>query len=132
MTLKCLCGRVSVTFADRPDFIHECNCALCRKTGAQWSYLDPAKVHVAGPTAGYRRDDKAAPAAEIHSCSNCAATTHFVLTEDVVAKHGNSMMGVNMRLAGACDLQGLELRFPDGAAWDGAGAFGYVREPVIL
>ena len=132
MKLDCLCGQVTITFDDQPDFIHECNCTLCRKSGAQWSYFAPAAVKVEGDTTGFRRTDKAMPAAETHSCSKCATTTHFVLTEEVISEHGNTMMGVNMRLADAADLRGIELRYPDGAAWDGAGEFGYVRDSSTL
>ncbi|MBB3952659.1 hypothetical protein GGQ76_003979 [Aureimonas jatrophae] len=42
------------------------------------------------------------------------------------------MMGVNMALAEAKDLAGLELRYPDGRSWTGEGPFGYRREPRIL
>ena len=132
MELKCLCGEVRVRLAERPSFIHECNCSLCRKSGAQWSYLEPSGVSVEGETISYRREDKEVPAAELHSCRTCGATTHFVLTEAVVAEHGNTMMGVNMRLADGDDLRGIELRYPDGASWTGAGEFDYVREPVTL
>jgi len=41
-------------------------------------------------------------------------------------------MGVNLRLADEKDLAGIELRYPDGRAWPGKGAFGYVREPRIM
>ena len=41
-------------------------------------------------------------------------------------------MGVNMQLADESDLAGLELRYPDGQAWSGAGEFTYVREARIL
>jgi hypothetical protein len=59
-------------------------------------------------------------------------TTHFVLTPAAAAKHGNSLMGVNMRLADESDLAGIELRYPDGRAWAGEGAFDYVREARML
>ena len=49
-----------------------------------------------------------------------------------MAKFGNSMMGVNMRLADERDLAGLELRYPDGQAWSGEGEFGYVRAARII
>jgi hypothetical protein len=51
---------------------------------------------------------------------------------NAVARHGNSLMGVNMRLADESDLDGVELRFPDGRAWPGEGDFVYVREALIL
>ncbi|WP_120077195.1 GFA family protein [Aurantiacibacter odishensis] len=132
MTLDCLCGDIRITVSDRPDFVHACNCTLCAKTGARWSYFHPDQVQVTGSTKGYRRTDKNRPAAEVHSCTNCGATTHFVLTESAIAAHGNTMMGVNMLLAEPADLAGVELRYPDGRNWQGAGEFGYVREAETL
>ncbi len=132
MTLSCLCGQLRVTLAKRPDFIHECNCTLCGKSGARWAYFHPSEVGVEGATRGYRRADKDDPAAELRFCETCGATTHFILTERSVARFGNSMMGVNMWLADAGDLAGIELRYPDGRAWSGAGDFTYVREARIL
>ncbi|MCW3848585.1 hypothetical protein OF829_15220 [Sphingomonas sp. LB-2] len=52
-------------------------------------------------------------------------------TGSAVAKVGDGRMGVNMWLADESDLAGIELRFPDGKAWAGEGAFGYVREGRI-
>ena len=132
MTLSCLCGQVRVTVDQRPEFINECNCTLCRKTGARWGYFTPSHVCINGPTRGYRRADKQDPNAEVHFCAACGATTHFVLTENAVAKFGNTLLGVNMGLADQRELCGVEVRYPDGQAWSGAGAFGYVREPRVL
>jgi hypothetical protein len=129
--LSCICGQVHVE-TPTPDFIHECNCTLCSGSGARWAYFLPSDVTVEGTTKGYCRDDKEDPAAEVHFCTNCGATTHFVLTPSAVAKFGNVQMGVNMRLADEADLAGIELRYPDGRGWSGAGGFGYVREARIL
>ena len=41
-------------------------------------------------------------------------------------------MGVNMFLFPQEDLRGVEVRFPDGAAWSGEGAYGYRKAAVIL
>ena len=132
MTFDCLCGEVRITLAQKPDFVHACNCTLCTKTGARWSYFHPDQVTTSGTTKGFCRSDKETPAAEVHSCVDCGATTHFVLTPSAVAAHGNTMMGVNMLLADPADLSGVELRYPDGRNWVGAGEFGYVREAETL
>ena len=132
LRLSCLCGQIRVEIAKRPDYIHECNCTLCRKAGARWGYFHPSEVSVEGVAQGYSRDDKVDPGALLQFCAKCGVTTHFVLTESAVAKHGNVVMGVNLRLADERDLAGIELRFPDGRAWAGEGAFGYVQEPRIL
>src|ERR1700748_2478923 len=132
VNLSCLCGQVRVTAAKRPDYINACNCTLCSKAGAEWGYFHPSEVEVAGETRGYSRDDKDEPNAQIRFCPTCGATTHFVLTDSAVAKFADTMMGVNMRLADEGDLAGVELRYPDGRAWPGAGEFGYVREARVL
>ncbi|KKC23939.1 GFA family protein [Sphingomonas sp. SRS2] len=132
INLSCLCGQIRVEVAKRPDFIHECNCLLCSKTGARWGYFHPSEVAIDGATKGYCRADKEEPAAEIRFCETCGSTTHFSLTTSAVAKFGDTMMGVNMLLADEADLAGVELRFPDGRAWAGAGDFAYLREARII
>jgi hypothetical protein len=132
MTLSCLCGQVRVTVENRPEYVNECNCTLCSKTGARWGYFHPSKVGVDGSTRGYRRADKDEPNAEVHFCSECGSTTHFVLTEGAVSKFGNTLMGVNMWLADERDLAGVEVRYPDGQAWSGIGGFEYIREPRVI
>ena len=129
---SCLCGQVHVRVETRPDYINACNCTLCGKAGAQWAYFKPSAVSVEGTTTGYSRDDKSDPSAEIRFCPTCGSTTHFVLTPSAVAKFGDALMGVNMRLADEDALVGVELRYPDGRAWPGDGAFGYVREAQII
>ena len=62
----------------------------------------------------------------------CGSTTHFVLTPEAVAKHGNVVMGVNTRLADDADLAGVELRYPDGRAWPGYGDFNYRRPAEVI
>jgi len=132
LKLSCLCEQVRVEIQKRPDFINECNCTLCSKSGARWAYFHPSEVSVAGTTKGYSREDKDDPAAEIQFCPNCGSTTHFTLTPSAVAKFGNVQLGVNVRLADERDLAEIELRYPDGLAWSGKGGFTYVREARII
>nr|WP_237452013.1 aldehyde-activating protein [Qipengyuania algicida] len=132
MTLQCLCGAVEVTIAQKPEFVNACNCDMCRKSGARWGYFDPSQVTITGPGKSYRRGDKPVPSSEIHFCTTCGATTHFLLTEASVAKFGDTMMGVNMALASENELAGIELRYPDGKSWSGEGTFGYYRENRVL
>ncbi len=132
LKLSCLCGQAGIEISRQPEYINECNCTLCSKSGARWAYFHPSEVGIIGTTRGYSREDKPDPAAEIHFCANCGATTHFVLTPSAVAKFGNIQLGVNMRLADEKDLAGIELRYPDGRAWPGSGSFGYVREARMI
>ena len=132
LTLSCLCGSVHLSVEKQPEYVNECNCTLCSKAGVRWAYFHPSEVSVDGTTRHYSREDKAEPAAQVHFCPTCGSTTHFNLTPEAAAKFGNSLMGVNMRLADESDLAGVELRYPDGKAWPGEGEFGYVREARII
>jgi hypothetical protein len=132
LNLSCLCGKVRINLPKRPEFINECNCTLCSKSGARWAYFHPSDVGIEGATTGYSRRDKKEPAAEVQFCANCGSTTHFVLTPSAVSKFGNIQMGVNMHLADEDDLAGIELRYPDGRAWPGKGDFGYTQEARII
>lgn len=130
--LSCHCGAVHLKLAARPEYLHECNCSMCHKSGARWGYFPPSEVTVAGPTSTYVRTDKADPGALFHFCATCGCTTHFTLSASAIERHGNVVMGVNLRLTEETALAGIELRFPDGVAWNGEGAFDYVREPRLL
>ncbi|MEW6598460.1 MAG: aldehyde-activating protein [Pseudomonadota bacterium] len=133
LKFSCLCGQVQISVTKRPDYINECNCRLCSASGARWGYFHPSEVTVVGATQGYCRSDKQSPFAQVHFCRTCGATTHFVMTESAIAKFGgDSVIGVNMWLADAEELAGIELRFPDGRAWSGEGGFDYVRPPHII
>ena len=132
INLACLCGQIRIDLGKRPDFINECNCTLCSRSGARWAYFNPDQVVVEGQTKGFRRTDKEEASAEVRFCTGCGSTTHFVLTPSAVAKFGNVQMGVNMRMADDADLAGTELRYPDGRAWSGAGGFTYVQDARII
>lgn len=132
MTFTCFCGAVSVTTDRPPEFIHACNCDLCRKSGARWGYFDPAEVVVVGATMTYRRHDKPVPGVDVHFCPSCGSTTHFRLTDAAVEQHGDVMMGVNAGLVEEAELVGIEMRYPDGKNWSGEGEFGYVRASRVL
>lgn len=129
--LSCLCGAVRIQ-APAPPFVHACNCTLCAKSGAFWAYFAPHEVRVTGETQEFVRADKAEPGAELRFCARCGSATHFRLTPAAVARHGDTMMGVNIRLADEAALNGVELRYPDGRGWSGEGAFGYVREATVF
>ncbi len=133
MTANCHCGAVSVAIDSKPDFINECNCSLCRKSGGAWGYFPTSSVRTIGKTVFFSRNDKAAPAVEIHACEICAATTHWVLTDAFREQNpAIDQMGVNMRLFDPDTLSGVEVRFPNGRDWNGESDFGYRRESFVI
>jgi len=130
---SCHCGTVKVTISHQPEYLQDCNCSLCSKSGGVWGYFTTMDVTISGETRSYTRNDYPQPAVEIHFCNNCGSTTHWVLTEEYVASSGNNdRMGTNMRLFDSDDLVGIELRFADGKNWTGETEFGYRRPSVVL
>lgn len=133
MTGQCACGAVSVTITQRPLFINDCNCSLCRKVGASWGYFSSADVSAEGNTSQFSRSDKGESAVAVHSCSICGTTTHFALTEDFKEQHpGVDQMGVNMRLFDPEELNGVEVRYPDGRAWTSEGDYAFRSGPKVI
>ncbi|MEM9054724.1 MAG: aldehyde-activating protein [Pseudomonadota bacterium] len=133
MTSSCACGNVKIRIDRKPDFIYDCNCSLCRKTGGAWGYFTSEEVTAIGATVAFSRSDKASPIVEIHSCGLCGSTTHFLLTEAYKARHPEiDQIGVNMRLFDPELLSGVEIHYPDGKAWSGKGPFKFRRSKMTI
>jgi hypothetical protein len=133
MTASCLCGAVSVSIDAKPAFINDCNCSLCRKAGAAWGYFPSSAVTKNGDTNFFVRRDKAAPGVEVHSCAECATTTHFALTAAFKERNASAdLVGVNMRLFDPDELEGVEIRFPNGKDWPGEGPYEYRRAAMTV
>ncbi len=133
MTGTCLCGAVRVSIDAKPDYIHDCNCSLCRKSGAAWGYFTGSSAQADGDTEAYVREDKAVPTVEIHSCRQCGTTTHFRPTSSFrQTDDSTSTLGVNMKLFDPDALTGVEVRYPDGKQWNGQGPFGYRRAALEI
>lgn len=133
MTAQCHCGQVTVEVAARPDYINECNCSLCHSHGVWWGYYPPDQVAVTGETRIYQRTDRDEPAVDLHFRGTCGCTTHWTLLPAFIERIGlDTIMGVNMRLFDRAALAGVELRFPDGKAWNGVGDWGFVKEAEIF
>ncbi len=112
--------------------MNECNCSLCVKVGATWGYFDLSEVTITGVNKEYIRIDKPEPITRLHFCGNCGVTTYASFTESYASSvDSNDWRAVNMRLFSNDAKANVELRFPDGAAWDGIGEFGYVRDAII-
>ncbi|PHR60149.1 MAG: aldehyde-activating protein [Robiginitomaculum sp.] len=119
--------------AQRPDFINDCNCSLCEKSGGAWGYFDTASVEVSGQTQPYIRQDMESPAIALHFCAKCGVTTHWVLIKKPKrTPSASKTCGVNMNIFDCADLAGVEIRFPEGRSWDGVGQYAYRKSPTII
>ncbi len=106
---SCHCGAVEIEVARPPEWVGECNCSICRRTGGLFAYYPPAEVKVAGPTISYVRGDGVIG---LHHCPTCGCTTHW---ESLLPDP--EKMGVNARmLDGFFDLD-VERRKIDGASF---------------
>lgn len=130
---SCHCGAVQVTISNIPEFINQCNCSLCRKSGGAWGYYNPSDVKIGGETLGYVRTDIPNPAVQVRFCGTCGSTTHWQLTDAFIKSAEKSdIMGVNMNLFKREHLVGVEVRFPDGEAWTGEGDYSYRKDAIRI
>ena len=133
MTNTCSCGSGIVTIRRKPEFIYDCDCSLCRKSGAAWGYFSSNEVEAEGQTIAFSRKDKSIPIVEIHSCAECGSTTHFTLTPAYKLENPSvDQIGVNMRLFDHEQLCDVEVQYPNGSEWSGKGPFEFRREPITL
>lgn len=106
---SCHCGAITVTIEDDPVEASECNCSICRRTGALWTYRSPGCVAVNGDGNGYVHGDKMLA---LFHCSTCGVTTHWSpINPD------SNRMGINLRLFDPKLWEGLPRKFVDGASW---------------
>ena len=106
----CHCGAVKFEIADPPEWVLDCNCTVCRRYGALWTYFrDPATrakllmTPDAGTTDTYTWLD-----ADIafHRCRVCGCVTHMVaLKADPPA-----IFAVNARMMAGLDPAKVKIR----------------------
>lgn len=106
---SCHCGAVHVTIEHEPAEAYECNCSICRRTGALWTYAPPAQITVTGEGDGYRQGDEALT---LWRCRRCGIVTHWTPTDPAYDR-----MGVNLRNFDPALLAGLPRTHVDGASW---------------
>lgn len=127
MTGHCHCGTVTVHIAGKPDYLYDCNCSLCRKSGALWGYLPADAVGITGAPTAYRRNDRHPSRGALYFCGVCGCTVHWLATD--CDRDGTVV--VNMRLFDQSELGGVPIHFPNGADWSGDGAFDFRAPPTV-
>jgi hypothetical protein len=89
----CHCGAVRISVPHAPEEVKECNCSICRRTGALLAYYSPKGVQVipeSGATDIYMWGDREI---EFHRCKVCGNFTHWAPVDKAYDR-----MGVNARL----------------------------------
>jgi hypothetical protein len=95
----CHCTAVRLEIALPPRGVLECNCTVCRRYGALWSYYQPDQVKVvlgADATDKYVWGDKVL---EFHRCKECGCVTHMAAIDVDPPR----IFGVNARMIPTLD-----------------------------
>ncbi|HET9160528.1 MAG TPA: GFA family protein [Caulobacteraceae bacterium] len=113
---SCHCGQVRFE-VEKPQAVTSCNCSICRRLGWILAYYEADQVRMGagqGRTAGYIQGDRTLAS---HHCPTCGVATHWVGR----GEHAHRI-GVNIRLFDPKDLDGVTVRFLDGAdTWQVTG-----------
>ncbi len=109
----CMCGHTGWSFAGDLGSPTACNCTLCRRYGALWSYgWEGEQIAFIGESQFFRRPGKADPALEVCFCSGCGCVTGYraLRTEP----DGRRKAAVNLRMASPMDVVDLRVDHFDG------------------
>lgn len=105
----CHCGAVRFEITEAPGWVLDCNCTLCRRYGALWSYYrgdDQAKLlkkPATEATAVYSWGDREIA---FHHCKTCGCMTHMA----AIAVDPPTIFGVNARMMVGLDPKRVRLR----------------------
>ncbi len=106
---SCHCGAIKVRLLLKPDEVTACNCSICRRTGALWTYGSPDDIEVAGIGVGYVQGD--ATLTTWH-CGTCGIITHWTPMDPTYGR-----IGVNLRIFAPEIWEDLPRKLVDGASW---------------
>lgn len=107
---SCHCGAITVELRDDPVEAGECNCSMCRRTGALWHYCSPTLVTVTGEATGYVQGDCTLTT---WHCGTCGIAAYWTIIDD----SNYDRMGINLRLFDPALWEKLPRRFIDGASY---------------
>jgi hypothetical protein len=106
---SCHCGQVRLLLRDTPVEAAECNCSICRRTGALWHYSSPENVTVEGEGEAYRQGDCSL---DLWRCRTCGCVTHWTAVDPAYPR-----MGLNLRMFEPSLWRDLPRRLIDGASY---------------
>ena len=109
----CHCGAATIALARAPEYVSQCNCSLCAKTGFRGVYYASDEVEISGAFDEYVRSDIGEPYLRNLRCATCGIATHW----EPLTPPPHERMGVNARLIDPALLAGIEVRDVDGASW---------------
>jgi len=109
---SCHCGKITFEISTKPAYLVSCNCSICRKLSALWTYSPPDEIKLNAPegaTVEYLWGDKGII---FHTCNTCGCTTHYTSVK-------GTRFAVNTHLAEPSEIKDLRIRHFDGAdTWE--------------
>jgi hypothetical protein len=106
----CHCEAVRFEIAEPPEWVLDCNCTLCRRYGALWTYFrgpegqakllktpDPTATEVYSWQEGH---------IAFHRCKTCGCVTHFTAAKQTPP----AVIGVNCRNMAGLDPANVRIR----------------------
>jgi hypothetical protein len=109
----CHCGACRIRVPRAPDYVGQCNCSLCRKTGFRGIYFGSDEVEISGDFDSYVRADIDEQFLRTMRCRNCGIATHW----EPLTEPPHERMGINANLFEPKLLTGIPVREVDGASW---------------
>jgi hypothetical protein len=108
---SCHCGAVRLTLPFAPEKAIRCNCSICRRLGALWTYYEFGTVQIEGHPENTIEYIMGARTLRTVRCKTCGCATHWEpLDPKPGAKHGVNLNNFDPRLQG-----NLRVRRFDGA-----------------
>lgn len=110
----CHCGKVSFEFDNAIDGVIECNCSICRRTGALWHAAPEKQFRILSGSANLEAYQFGTRTAKHYFCKACGVSP---FCNPRIAPH---MWAVNLRCVDGVDLDALPKRGFDGQNWEQA------------
>lgn len=108
--VRAACHCTAVRFKVKmPEWVLDCNCTICRRYGALWTYPQPDEVELiqgTDATDTYVWGDRELA---FHRCKECGCVTHFSTLPPAPPR----VYGVNARMIPALDPARVQLRQKD-------------------
>jgi hypothetical protein len=108
LKLNCDCKNIEITVAT-PNEVTICNCSICSRYHALWSYYSPEEVRVELGEIGinvYLRGDREI---EFVRCANCGCVTHY----QSLPNDNDPVVAVNFRMFQG-DLKDIPVKYFNG------------------
>jgi hypothetical protein len=105
----CHCTAVRLEIGELPDWVLDCNCTLCRRYGAIWSYPKAWQVEIVSgedATDTYLWGDRGIA---FHRCKDCGCVMYMVAAKE----DPPFIFGVNARMIPTLDPKSVRLRQKD-------------------